>query len=492
MKQHDIAIVGAGSAGVVLAARLSEDPSRSVLLLEGGPLYQSNGFPESLTDPNLAGGDDRHDWGYQSVAGFIGHPIQVRRGKVLGGSSATNAAVAIRARRADFVRWRGTGISGWSFEEVLETFKRMENTESGDERWHGRIGPFPIRQPALETLTPSCQAFVRSAQGIGLKLLDDFNGAEQHGVSPQPRNVIDGVRSNVAMAYLTEPVRTRPNLTIRGDTEVDHVVFRDGRAVGVCLANGAIELAGETILAAGVYGTPAILMRSGVGPAAQLLKLDVPMIADLPVGQRLIDHPFIYTAYALKASSREMKPAVGALVWTRSQSAGPDELDLQIAATHFFDPASSPTGAAIVLAVAVTCPDSVGNLTLAGRDPRTAPRIDLNFLAEPRDRQRLLEGIEMARTIARTPPLRDLVDSELTEGADLLSKLRSYHHGTSTVPMGGDQDSSAVVDSLGVVRGIHGLRVVDASILPRIPSAPTNLTVIMTAEHIARRINGST
>jgi choline dehydrogenase len=185
-----------------------------------------------------------------------------------------------------------------------------------------------------------------------------------------------------------------------------------------------------------------------------------------------------------------MKPAVGALVWTPSQGACADELDLQIAATHFFNPASSPTGAAIVLAVAVTCPDSVGNLTLTSRDPRTAPRIDLNFLAEPRDRQRLLEGIDLARSIARRPPLRDLVDSELTEGADLLSDLRSYHHATSTAPMGGDQDGSAVVDALGVVRGVHGLRVVDASILPEIPSAPTNLTVIMAAEHIARRING--
>jgi len=231
-------------------------------------------------------------------------------------------------------------------------------------------------------------------------------------------------------------------------------------------------------------------MRSGVGPAAHLLDLGIPVVADLPVGRRLMDHPFVYTVHALKANARQMKPAVGALVWTPSQGACADELDLQIAATHFFNPASSPTGAAMVLAVAVTCPDSVGSLTLTSRDSRTAPRIDLNFLAEPRDRQRLLEGIDLARSIARRPPLRDLVDSELTEGADLLSDLRSYHHPTSTVPMGGDDDGSAVVNPLGVVRGVRGLRVVDASILPEIPSAPTNLTVIMAAEHIALRIDG--
>jgi choline dehydrogenase len=487
-RHNDILVVGAGSSGAVLAARLSEDARRNVLLIEAGPAYEPVHFPKILTDPNLSGGDDLHDWGYVSEPGLLGHRVQLKRGKVLGGSSTTSAGVAIRARLSDFDRWRTRGILGWSFEEVLETFKRLENTPAGDEQWHGRSGPFPIRQPSAESLRPACQAFVSSAGRVGLTRLQDFNGREQHGVGPHPRNVVDGVRQNVAMSYLTDAVRKRPNLIVRANTEVDHVLFQGNRAIGVHFNDGTMELADGTILAAGVYGSPGILMRSGIGPADQLRGLDIPVVADLPVGRRLMDHPFVYTVHALRTEAKRMTPAVGALAWTRSADAAENELDLQIAATHFFDPALSPTGGAVVLAVAVTLPDSVGSFALASRDPRVPPRIDPNFLAESRDRRRLLEGIDLARTIALMPPLRDLVDRELTAGVDLMPNVRSYHHATSTAPMGGDGDSSAVVDPLGVVRGIQGLSVVDASIFPEIPSAPTNLTVIMAAEYIAARI----
>jgi choline dehydrogenase len=223
-------------------------------------------------------------------------------------------------------------------------------------------------------------------------------------------------------------------------------------------------------------------------------------VADLPVGRRLMDHPFSYNVYALMPGATRMEPTAGAILWTRSAESGPDELDLHISATHLYDPGLSPTGGAIVLAVAVTLPDSIGTVTLASPDPRAAPRIDLNFLAEPRDRRRLLEGVKLSREIGRTAPLRDLVEVELAPGpkvrsdtaleAAIIAGLDAYHHATTTVPMGGDEDPTAVVDWVGAVRGIERLRVVDAAILPEIPSTPTNVTVIMAAERIASHVAG--
>ena len=205
-------------------------------------------------------------------------------------------------------------------------------------------------------------------------------------------------------------------------------------------------------------------MRSGVGPANDLRALGIPVVADLPVGRRLKDHPFYYNVYALVPQTREMEPAAGALIWTNSQEAAPGELDLQISATHFFDPTQSPTGGAIVLAVAVTRPDSIGTFALASFDPLQAPRIDLNFLAEPRDRRRLLEGVKLSRELGRTGPLADLIEREMYPGptvqddAALMAAIRStldtYDHASVTAPMGGDQDASAVVDWLGAVRGV--------------------------------------
>ena len=497
----DVMIVGGGSAGAALANRLSADPARQVLLLEAGRSYPSGAFPAALLDPTQVGTDAEHDWHLVATVDESGRTVPAPRGKVLGGSSAVNGTVAVRARAADIRGWSADRVQGWSVEEVTDTFRLLENTQDGEDAWHGRSGPFPIRQRSYAELTPSLRAFIDASAHQGFARIADFNGAEQDGVGPYPLNLVGEKRQNTAMVYLTDQVRRRANLTIRGDSEVDRLIVEGGatgrRAAGVLTVDGFRYRAGEVILAAGAFGTPGILLRSGIGPAAQLRQHDIEVVADLPVGMRFQDQPFYFNVHALRPEVRDMSPAAGALLWTASTEATPGELDLHISATHFVNPSISPTGGAIVLAVAVTRPDSTGTVALRSRDPKDGLAINYNFLAEPRDRRRLLEGVKLSRRIARDEVMASVLAGELAPGDAvhddetlarvIREQLASYQHPTSTAPMGGDDDPWAVVDGSTAVRGVGGLRVVDASIMPRVPSATTNVTTIMIAEHVARR-----
>ena len=308
------------------------------------------------------------------------------------------------------------------------------------------------------------------------------------------------MRQNTGIVYLTDEVRNRPNLEISGDVLVDRVLFDGHRAVGVVTASGAEISAGEVILSGGSYGSPAILLRSGVGPAADLAELGIEVVADLPVGQHLQDQPFYYNAYALKPDALDMRPAVGALLWTQSSEARDDQLDIHIAVTHLMPPEYSPTGGAIALSVAVVKPDSRGTVTLRSRDPYEQPEIDCNFLAEGRDLRRMLEGVRLARRIGRNPVLARFIELEIIPGdavdddqlADAVtSNLASYGHPTATAPMGGPDHPWAVVDTHGAVKGLSGLRVVDASTVPVVPSVAINPTTIMIAERIAKAVYAS-
>jgi choline dehydrogenase len=488
MEQFDVVVVGGGTAGCVVARRLAERGDRSVLLLEAGPDLRSATPAEwrdgwSLPVPL--------DWGFASEPDAAGATGKLRRGRVLGGTSWLTRFAA-RGAPADFDAWAARGNPGWSYADVLPAFRRVEaDAEFGGDPWHGHEGPIPItRYPGLARSDVHAAA-VDALVAMGCPAVADHNAPGAVGVGPLPMSARDGVRVTSVDAYLP-PDRQPAGLEIRGDSPVARVSLDGGRATGVRLADGSEVHAGLVILAAGTYGSPPILLRSGVGPADHLRDMGIAVAVDLAgVGANLADHP------AVDLDSGWQGPAtVGPIlhsIATFRRADGPSDgaPDLMFWVS---DPAGTEPG--FYVDPILLKPRSRGTVRLRSADPTATPRIALPRLEDPADVDRLVEGYRIGVELANRPEIRrfatgaapTLPATPEAVRARVLENAYSIPHVVGTCRMGPSPDDGDVVDALGKVHGVDGLHVVDASIIPDAPSGFPHLITIMLAEHLSARL----